>query len=220
VFNPFQYTGRDYDPETGLRYYRARYYDPNAGRFLSEDPIGFDGNDVNFYAYVNNDPSNWFDLDGMKRSRKHGRRGPGTPPIPYDKIADMVVKHNKSGQSTELIICVIFKESSFNPTGKNPKSSAVGLMGVEKGVAKDLKIPYSKLRDPAINITAGTTYLHRRIDWSSPFGADGDVFDGLSNYGEGEDYAASVLACEKCLKKECKSDVGTKTQNCLVPLHQ
>ncbi|HLJ27687.1 MAG TPA: RHS repeat-associated core domain-containing protein [Candidatus Angelobacter sp.] len=53
VTNPFQYTGRDYDPETGLRYYRARYYDPTSGRFLSEDPIGFLGG-VNFYSYVHN----------------------------------------------------------------------------------------------------------------------------------------------------------------------
>ena len=53
--NPFQYTGRDFDVETGLRYYRARYYDPATGRFLSEDPIQF-LNGPNFYAYVGNDP--------------------------------------------------------------------------------------------------------------------------------------------------------------------
>ena len=41
--NPFQYTGRDFDAETGLRYYRARYYDPAVGHFLSEDPIRFHG---------------------------------------------------------------------------------------------------------------------------------------------------------------------------------
>ncbi len=35
--NPFSYTGREFDSETGLYYYRARYYDPSAGRFLSED---------------------------------------------------------------------------------------------------------------------------------------------------------------------------------------
>ena len=35
------YTGREWDPETGLYYYRARYYDPKVGRFISEDPIGF-----------------------------------------------------------------------------------------------------------------------------------------------------------------------------------
>jgi uncharacterized protein RhaS with RHS repeats len=45
-----QYTGREKDTESGLYYYRARYYDPELGRFISEDPIGFDGG-INFYAY-------------------------------------------------------------------------------------------------------------------------------------------------------------------------
>jgi RHS repeat-associated protein len=35
--NPYQFTGRDFDSETGLYYYRARYYDPTLGRFLAED---------------------------------------------------------------------------------------------------------------------------------------------------------------------------------------
>jgi len=41
--------------ETSLYYYRARYYDPQAGRFVSEDPVRFDGG-VGFYRYVRNDP--------------------------------------------------------------------------------------------------------------------------------------------------------------------
>jgi RHS repeat-associated protein len=55
ITNPYQYTGREFDSETGLYYYRARYYDPIVGRFLSEDPIGFDG-EANFYPYVRNNP--------------------------------------------------------------------------------------------------------------------------------------------------------------------
>ncbi len=55
IVNPFQYTARDYDSETTLRYYRARYYDQNVGRFLSEDPIRFRGGS-NFYDYVLNNP--------------------------------------------------------------------------------------------------------------------------------------------------------------------
>src|SRR5262249_6225484 len=47
--NPYQYTGRDFDAETGLRYYRARYYDPTTARFLSEDPVSFAGGGTSFY---------------------------------------------------------------------------------------------------------------------------------------------------------------------------
>ena len=55
VRNYFQYSGREFDPETGIDYYRTRYYDPTTGRFLSEDPVDFDGG-INFYEYVGNNP--------------------------------------------------------------------------------------------------------------------------------------------------------------------
>jgi RHS repeat-associated protein len=62
--NPFQYTGRDSDTETGLRYYRARYYDPQIGRFLSQDPGGFSGG-KNFYSYARNAPNKFYDPLGL-----------------------------------------------------------------------------------------------------------------------------------------------------------
>jgi len=55
--NPFQYTARELDPETNLYYYRARYYDPGTGKFLSEDPIRFEGG-LNFYGYAGDSPAN------------------------------------------------------------------------------------------------------------------------------------------------------------------
>ena len=58
--NPYQFTGRDFDSETGLRYYRARYYDQRIGSFISEDPIGFDAG-FNFYRYTDNSPVNYID---------------------------------------------------------------------------------------------------------------------------------------------------------------
>ncbi len=61
--NPFQYTGRDNDG-TGLMYYRARYYSPMLHRFLSEDPLEFDGGDLNLYAYAFNNPVNLTDPSG------------------------------------------------------------------------------------------------------------------------------------------------------------
>jgi len=67
VENPYIYTGRERDAETGLYYYRARYYDPQFGRFLNEDPIGFASGDENFHAYVGNNPVNFVDPLGLSR---------------------------------------------------------------------------------------------------------------------------------------------------------
>jgi RHS repeat-associated protein len=62
--NPFDYTGRENDG-IGLKYYRARYYDPQRQRFIAEDPIGFAGSDVNLYAYVFNSPVALRDPTGL-----------------------------------------------------------------------------------------------------------------------------------------------------------
>jgi RHS repeat-associated protein len=63
LVNPFQFTGREFDPETGIYYYRARYFDPSAGRFISEDSVRF-GEGPNFYRYVQNNPLRWIDPSG------------------------------------------------------------------------------------------------------------------------------------------------------------
>jgi RHS repeat-associated protein len=65
--NPYTFTGREYDPETGLYYYRARYYDPGLGRFLQEDPILYyyqSSQSMNPYLYVRNNPINYTDPTG------------------------------------------------------------------------------------------------------------------------------------------------------------
>ena len=58
VTQPFKFVGQFgvMAEPNGLYYMRARYYDPTAGRFISEDPIGFGGGDANLMAYVRNNP--------------------------------------------------------------------------------------------------------------------------------------------------------------------
>ncbi|MFA4916433.1 MAG: RHS repeat-associated core domain-containing protein [Syntrophales bacterium] len=64
---PFKYVGQFgvMTEPNGLYYMRARYYDPQVGRFISEDPIGFGGGDVNLYAYVGGNPIMGIDPLGL-----------------------------------------------------------------------------------------------------------------------------------------------------------
>lgn len=58
VDHSFGFTGREREEDTGLQYNRRRYYDPEVGRWISQDPIGFDARDANLYRYVGNNATN------------------------------------------------------------------------------------------------------------------------------------------------------------------
>ena len=64
VEQPYTYTGREFDSESGIYYYRARYYDASTGRLLQKDPIMFFGG-INFYSYVGNNVPNRVDPSGL-----------------------------------------------------------------------------------------------------------------------------------------------------------
>ena len=61
IIQPFTYTGREFDPESGLYYYRARYYEAGVGRFLGEDQVS----NTNIYLYTENNPTNVTDPSGL-----------------------------------------------------------------------------------------------------------------------------------------------------------
>lgn len=63
-FIPFCYPGQYFDADTGLCYNRFRYYDPGTGLYLSQDPIGLEGNNPNLYAYTK-DNNIWVDIFGL-----------------------------------------------------------------------------------------------------------------------------------------------------------
>ena len=65
----YQFTGREHDSNTDYNYHRARWYDPASGKWLSEDPIGLAGGDVNLRRYVGNGPTNATDPSGLAKRR-------------------------------------------------------------------------------------------------------------------------------------------------------
>ncbi|WP_419176766.1 RHS repeat-associated core domain-containing protein [Desulfosediminicola sp.] len=99
--NTHLFSGRELDSETGHYYYRARYYDPSTGRFISEDPIGFSGGS-NFYTYVHNNPVNFIDPLGLFQMCHRNM----LLPVPYARHC-----YSKFADGTT---------SSFDPNGVNP----------------------------------------------------------------------------------------------------
>jgi RHS repeat-associated protein len=102
------YTGRELDAETGLYYYRNRYYSADLGRFVSRDPIGYEGGDVNVYRYIGSNPSIRTDPEG----KDYGEC----------KMFDTICKRKGSSGSTLACIwaCRCPDDSPFQFNHKKP----------------------------------------------------------------------------------------------------
>ena len=96
-------------PREPVSYYRARYYDPAAGRFLNEDPFGCAGGDVNFYRYAVNSPVRLRDPFGL--CPKDICKSPAFEPQ-YLKIYSDMGKHLKV--DPHFIMAVSIQESGYN----------------------------------------------------------------------------------------------------------
>jgi RHS repeat-associated protein len=116
--NPFRYTGREFDQETGIDYYRFRYYDPSVGRFISEDPIRYGGGG-DFYAYVGNNATSYIDPSGLSPSGPPGPPPLKPPPIYYPGGGSW----NGDGQSTNN--CYSYGCDRLHPPG-NPHAPQPG----------------------------------------------------------------------------------------------
>ena len=62
---PYGWKGREWIPGPNIYYNRARFYDPVLGRFMSQDPLGYEGGDWNFYSFAWSNPKNWNDPSGL-----------------------------------------------------------------------------------------------------------------------------------------------------------
>ncbi len=122
--NPFQYTGRELDSETGSYYYRARYYDQTTGRFFSEDPSQstIDGSS-NLYIYAFNNVVNYVDPSGLYILK------PGIPAPSGALDALLTCTENCLGATLTIT-------STSEPIPQHPLNSPHG-----KGLAADIRYP-------------------------------------------------------------------------------
>ncbi|MDP1614713.1 MAG: RHS repeat-associated core domain-containing protein, partial [Methylococcales bacterium] len=131
--NRLKYTGRE-DDGTGLYYYRARYYDTDTGRFISEDPLGF-GAGINFYAYVGNNPVNANDPSGMCPecvTAIYGAISGGVGGYVTSKLANQ--NFPDTLKSIGLGIVAGGGVGFFNPFASNQAGAAAAAAGVARSV--------------------------------------------------------------------------------------
>ena len=91
--NHIRYTGQQYDDLTGQYYLRARYYNPELGRFMQEDVYQGDG--LNLYAYCSNNPVVYYDPSGYKKGSNSG-----CPPASNNGGDGGALEENESGSGS------------------------------------------------------------------------------------------------------------------------
>ncbi len=136
VYNQIVYTGRRYDHETGLHYYRNRYYHAELGRFVSRDPIAYRSG-YHLYGYARQQPTGATDPTGM---------WPWIPPDTHQKCIDEVDGTYNSCWKRAVGVCLIFARlKAGGALKKNPRCNKLFLtcmLVYKPGCAVDRSIGY------------------------------------------------------------------------------
>lgn len=110
----YGFTGQRFDPETGLYYFKNRYYSPDVGRFIQPDPVGRDG--LNRYAYVGNSPSNFVDPLGLTMASPTGISGDALDNA-FESFDDIEAAVSVAGDAMSLLTDVYYNSCYCSDAG-------------------------------------------------------------------------------------------------------
>ena len=131
----FLYQGQYYDFETNLTYNRFRYYSPESGTYISQDPIRLVGNNPNFYGYVG-DNNTWIDVWGLDcdvaKTRKLAQTAKGANKLFECKTFanDLKTKMKKEGIVGEHIEI----RNTYGPIIESKKNGIIGETGFHEAI--------------------------------------------------------------------------------------
>ena len=202
IGNDFRFPGQYYDSETGLHYNHHRYYDPSTGRYISADPIGLDGGDVNIYSYAGQNPINATDPEGLFIVPM--MVSPNTLPTPANKTEcdlDKSCLRNCLSEYPGLDIALAMTPAALLNL-KSPSQIAKKRPGASSWTSIDRKWP--KL--PGANPKGGATRPAGTIGRLKPVGTLGTAATAVSTFGTSYGATALMSCVSQCTKCECSND--------------
>ena len=118
----FRYTGKYFDTNTNLQNNLNRWYDVTTGKWISVDPIGFDGGDVNLYRYVENEIINNGDSTGLDSSADNKQ----IEDQYRAKFAQAILGFKNKGDFYSAALYQIFIDQNFTSKEKIPNVDMSG----------------------------------------------------------------------------------------------
>lgn len=194
--NRFMFTGREYDSETGLYFFRARFYKPSIGRFLQTDPVGY-GDGMNLYGYCGNNPIIWGDPFGLCKSKS-------IAPYLLKLLRYLLMKSSPGVEITfDMVDSLTDYYSAFLAAGLDPAEAALEAVNMTIGKI----VGYGTLAEGIEGVDVGTLSETHGLQRAGQVGlgivqttisvvASGQVIDSLKGATVGGENAAAARGRE------------------------